>query len=562
MKYNDLYTPWGEDSKNLLWDEYPRPRMRRDNWINLNGMWSFEDGAGFTGEIRVPFCPESILSGVHKTYPEGAKLTYTRSFYMDPLSVNEVVILHFGAVDQIADVFVNDSPAGHHEGGYIPFSFDITSALHSGNNELRVEATDNLSPKYPHGKQRNDRGGMWYTPASGIWQTVWIEILPKKHITDIRLDVSLNSADITVSGATEGYVEYAGRRLMLHNGRVHISVAVPSNWTPENPVLYPFTVVCGEDRVQSYFALRTFGTGAVNGVNRLLLNGRPYFFYGVLDQGYYSDGLYTPASPEAFRQDILAMKSMGFNTLRKHIKIEPEIFYYEYDRLGMVVFQDMVNNGEYDFKRDTLRPTLGFRKIDDSEINTDPDTREVFFDSMKDTVDLLYSHPCIGMWTIFNEGWGQFRGNELYDILRDLDSSRIINTASGWFKVEKTDVESRHVYFKKLRHFKSEKPLVLSEYGGYSLKIKGHSFKSGIFTFGYRKFLKSDKFRAALTKLLTEQLLPLVNQGLSAAIYTQLSDVEDETNGLLTYDRRVTKVEPEEMAAVARVICNAAINRQ
>lgn len=557
MKINNLFTPWGEDSDNLLWDEYPRPRMRRDNWINLNGMWSFEDNTGFSGEIRVPFCPESILSGVHKTYPEGAKLTYSRSFDMDAVSGNEIAVLHFGAADQIADVFINDTHVGHHEGGYIPFSFDITSALCEGKNVLRVEIIDDLSPKYPHGKQKNDRGGMWYTPVSGIWQTVWIEILPENHITGIRVDVTLNSADITVSGNNEGYVEYAGRKLFLHNGRVHISVAVPRNWTPENPVLYPFSVVCGEDRVQSYFALRTFGTGIVNGVNRLLLNGRPYFFNGVLDQGYFSDGLYTPASPEAFRQDILVMKSMGFNTLRKHIKIEPEIFYYECDRLGMVVFQDMVNSGEYDFKRDSLLPTLGFRKINDSEINADPDTREIFFESVRDTVNLLYSYPCIGMWTIFNEGWGQFRGNELYEILHSLDGSRIIDTASGWFKVDNTDIESRHIYFGRLRHIKSDKPVVLSEYGGYALKIKGHSFKSGLFAYGYKQYLKSDAYRSALSELFTGQLMPLVRNGLSAAIYTQLSDVEDETNGLLTYDRAVIKVDPDETAAMAKLLFEA-----
>ena len=286
----------------------------------------------------------------------------------------------------------------------------------------------------------------------------------------------------------------------------------------------------------------------IDGIPRILLNGKVYFFNGVLDQGYFSDGIYTPASPNEYARDILAMKSLGFNTLRKHIKVEPEEFYYQCDKLGMIVFQDMVNNGKYSFLRDTALPTIGFKNL--REKKRTPRERDAFYEGMKRTVSQLYSHPCVVYYTIFNEGWGQFEADKMYALMRELDSTRIIDTTSGWFKKNESDVNSLHVYFKevKLKGEKGEKPIILSEFGGYSYKIKEHSANLKK-TYGYKKFENQGEFENALINLYENEVIPNVQNGLCGAIYTQLSDVEDETNGFLTYDRRVLKVNCERVRA-------------
>jgi len=320
-------------------------------------------------------------------------------------------------------------------------------------------------------------------------------------------------------------------------------------WSPENPHLYPFTVICGEDRVESYFALRTLTVERVNGKMRLCLNGEPFFFHGLLDQGYWRDGLYTPPTPEGYAEDIRAMKALGFNTLRKHIKVEPERFYYDCDRLGMVVFQDMVNCGDYSFLHDTVLPTLGLTRLGDRWRHRDPETRKNFLEAMDETVDLLAGHPCICLWTIFNEGWGQFCADEAYERLRARDGTRFIDAASGWFRQEKSDVESLHIYFRRLKLGRQDRPQLLSEFGGYAWKLEDHCFDPKK-TYGYRKFTDRESFVRGLRALL-EELVPRAEQGLCGSIYTQVSDVEDETNGLLTWDREVQKVEPEELADIA-----------
>ena len=299
----------------------------------------------------------------------------------------------------------------------------------------------------------------------------------------------------------------------------------------------------------------------VEGYPRLCLNGKPYFFHGLLDQGYYSDGIYTPASPQAYEFDIMKMKALGFNMLRKHIKVEPEQFYYDCDRLGMVVFQDMVNNGRYSFFRDTALPTIfgGKLNLNDKKLNKDAETRSQFAMGMVKTVNQLYNHPCICYWTIFNEGWGQFCADEMYDRLKELDQSRFIDSASGWFGGVKSDVDSRHVYFRKLKLSCKDKPLILSEFGGYSYKDNDHAFNTEQ-TYGYGKFDSREKFKDAFVDLYENQVMPLVKKGLSAAVYTQVSDVEDETNGLLSYDRKVEKILPEEFEGVSAKITQQTID--
>ena len=324
----------------------------------------------------------------------------------------------------------------------------------------------------------------------------------------------------------------------------------PRLWSPEDPHLYRFTVETAQDRVDSYFALRTLEVKGMDGYHRLCLSGKPYFFHALRDRGCWPGGLLTAPAPEAYEFDILEMKRLGFNTLRKHIKVEPEQFYYDCDRLGMIVFQDMVNNGDYSFFRDTALPTVGIQKLDDRNLHRDEATRKVFLDSMESTVNQLKNHPCICYWTIFNEGWGQFDSDNVCDRFRKLDDTRFIDSTSGWFRRSNTDVDSRHVYFKPIKLAGKDKPLALSEFGGYSYKPEGHVFNMEQ-TYGYGKFENQQDFAAAVEKLYLEQVLPAYRKGLCAAIYTQVSDVEDETNGLLSYDRKISKLDAARMTALA-----------
>ena len=451
-------------------------------------------------------------------------------------------------MDQIADIYVNHQHLCHHVGGYESFTVDITDALQE-DNELIVRAVDDLrTPLLPYGKQTLKRGGMWYTPVSGIWQTVWLESVPENYIRKLNIEIRGTSVTISTEPAMDGTVTIDGLG-QFPLGAV-IAPEEPHLWSPEDPHLYRFTVETAQDRVDSYFALRTLEVKEMDGYHRLCLNGKPYFFHGLLDQGYWPDGLLTAPAPEAYEFDILEMKRLGFNTLRKHIKVEPEQFYYDCDRLGMIVFQDMVNNGDYSFFRDTALPTVGIQKLDDRNLHRDEATRKVFLDSMESTVNQLKNHPCICYWTIFNEGWGQFDSDNVCDRFRKLDSTRFIDSTSGWFRRSNTDVDSRHVYFKPIKLAGKDKPLVLSEFGGYSYKPEGHVFNVEQ-TYGYGKFENQQDFAAAVEKLYLEQVLPAYRKGLCAAIYTQVSDVEDETNGLLSYDRKISKLDAARMTALA-----------
>ena len=545
--------------KSLPWADYPRPSMRRSSYFCLNGEWDFayseSEPKEYKEKILVPFPPESELSGIEREHTDGEKLYYRRSFTLPDGFVKKRVVLHFGAVDQICEVYLNGKKIGEHAGGYFPFSFDVTDALTANENVITVIATDTLSPLYPYGKQTKKRGGMWYTPVSGIWQAVWMESLVDNAIENIRITPTDKSVKIEVFGgeSKKTLTLSDGTEYVFEGESIVITPESPRAWSPEDPYLYYFTLKVGEDIVESYFALRLVDIRSVNGIPRICLNGKPYLFHGLLEQGYYPDGIFLPATAEGYEADILAAKALGFNTLRKHIKIEPDIFYYLCDKHGMIVFQDMINNSDYSFFRDTALPTVGFKRLSDRRLHRDPKSREIFLSGMERTAKLLYNHPSIVYYTIFNEGWGQFRADDAYDALKAIDPTRIIDSTSGWFWQNKSDVDSHHVYFKKLKTKPSKsRPTVISEFGGYSHRCDGHLF--GEKNYGYKTYESREEFEDAVESLYLNEVAPLVKAGDSAFIYTQISDVEDETNGLLTYDRCLVKVSEERMQKISNVL--------
>ena len=551
---HDLYTPEGESLQGTPWEVYPRPQLKRNSYVNLNGIWDFAvsenaEIPSFDKQINVPFCPESGLSGLKLEVKPGSYLFYRRKFSVQTQSGR--LLLHVGAADQIADIYVNQKQVCRHEGGYEAFVADITDVLEE-ENELVIRVWDDLRDQtFPYGKQTLKRGGMWYTPVSGIWQTVWLESVPETYIEDLDIQVDLTKAVITTIPALTGKILCQGKEFPLVDGKAVITPENPHLWSPEDPYLYDFVMETDTDRVESYFALRTIEVKVIKGIPRLCLNGKPYFFHGLLDQGYWPDGIFTPAKPECYARDILEMKKLGFNTLRKHIKVEPEEFYYQCDRLGMVVFQDMVNNGDYNFLRDTALPTAGIQKLNDKKMHKCSATRKRFLESMEVTVKQLRNHPCILYWTIFNEGWGQFDSEAVYEMLKKLDNSRIIDATSGWFRQKKSDVDSRHIYFTPWSTLKvSDVPLVLSEFGGYAYPVEGHLFNTGN-AYGYKACKSEAHFQESVDKLYREKVIPAAKRGLCAAIITQVSDVEDEINGFLTYDRKVNKADEKQMLAIA-----------
>ncbi len=562
----NLTTPFEAAGCTSWEEEYPRPQMKRDSHLPLLGEWSLSKKSGNrispVGSIRVPFPPESRLSGVMQTLKKGEEWIYERDFTLPEGFAKAQTLLHFGAVDQIAEVILNGTSIGRHEGGYHPFTLDITNALKPGKNHLTVTVRDDLDHDHLWGKQCKKRGGMWYTPISGIWQAVWLESLPRNAIQSVKFTPTLSDITVEVQGGEQekcllvntpnGVIEHR------FSGTVTtLSIPMPHLWSPEDPYLYTCTLTSGEDRVESYFALRTVGVGKrADGKPVLTLNGQPYFFHGLLDQGYYPEGIYLPASPDGYRFDIAEMKKLGFNMLRKHIKLEPETFYYECDRLGMAVFQDMINNGGYSFLIDTALPTAGCK----SGISHRASERRkrIFEESALATQKLLYSHPCVCYYTVFNEGWGQYKdADRVYDLLKQNDPTRIYDTTSGWFHTQRSDVRSEHIYFKPVKLTVGERPLVLSEFGGYSCKLPEHSFNLDK-TYGYRFFTETSDFADALEALYRDEVLPAVKEGMSAAVLTQVSDVEDETNGLFTYDRCVLKVTKERMQQIAKALTEAA----
>lgn len=557
--YENLYTGYADSfNKSGPLPEYPRPQMKRDSFLSLNGEWLFSvserecEPDNYEESITVPYPPESALSGIQRRIKQNEKLYYKRFFTLPNGFCCGRVLLHFGAVDQICNVKINGKFIGGHEGGYHPFFFDITDALTVGENEISVSVTDELSTDYPYGKQRRDRGGMWYTPISGIWQTVWLESVPEGYIEGIEIVTDTSCAKIKVLSSCEHKrltLTEIGESFEFSSDSIEITPKTERLWTPESPYLYYFTLETENDKIESYFALREIGIEKIGGIPRLTLNGEPYLFNGLLDQGYFPDGIYTPASYDAYKDDILLTKSLGFNMLRKHIKIEPMIFYHLCDKLGIVVFQDMVNNSDYSFIRDTALPTIGLKRLKDKRLHKNPKSRELFISGMKETIELLRNTPSVLYYTIFNEGWGQFSADENYRLAKSLDPTRIYDATSGWFFQNESDVDSHHVYFKKARLVPNgEKPLVLSEFGGYSYREAGHLFGSA--NYGYSIYKTRDEYEDAVVTLYEKEITPLVESGISALVYTQLSDIEDETNGFISYDRKFLKIPCETMRKI------------
>lgn len=551
--HRDLPTDFDKGGE-VPFADYPRPQLKRDGWYSLNGKW--DNG------ITVPFPPQSQLSGYKGKV--GSKLIYSRKFKLPEGFLKNRLLLHFGAVDQIAEVYVNGIKMGCHEGGYLPFTLDITEAFKEGENELAVKVTDTLSHKYPYGKQCKRRGEMWYTPVSGIWQSVWLESVPENYIENIRITPDMTGVWLEVDTKALEYdvivhtdkgdiiKHFSGKKVRIELEEEGIT---PILWTPESPFLYEFSIQAGEDRVDSYFGLRSIDIREVGGRSRICLNGKPIFLHGVLDQGYYSDGIYLPASEEGYHFDIRKMKELGFNTLRKHIKIEPECFYYMCDKLGMLVMQDMVNSGRYSFFGDTALPTLGIIKRKDTRRFSSKKHRNIFKEHTKETLKHLYNHPCIVYYTIFNEGWGQFDSDNIYHMVKEIDDTRIIDTTSGWFINKNSDVESSHIYFREVDFKETKRPHILSEFGGYSYVIKEHSY-SLYHQHGYGFYENSKVLTKRIAAAYEKMVLPGMDKGLCGSVYTQLSDVEDEVNGLYTYDRKVCKVDGEAMQELASTIEN------
>lgn len=535
--------------------EYPRPQLKRSSFFCLNGSWLLEGKP-----IEVPYPPQSALSGWEGTVPE--EMTYERTFALPAgfASPAHRVLLHFGAVDQIAAVFVNGRPAVRHEGGYLPFCADVTDLLCEGENTLTVHVIDTLSHDYPYGKQRKKRGGMWYTPVSGIWQTVWMEAVPAAgavtglritpDLTGVTLEVDTDAAEYTVvlQGQTgEHRIACSGRSVRLTLSELGEE---PHLWTPDDPYLYRFTVQTGTDRVESYFALRTCTIESDGRRSRFCLNGKPLFWHGLLDQGYFADGIYLPAGPDGYEADIRNMKELGFNLLRKHIKVEPEAFYYQCDKLGMLVMQDMVNNGGYSWLFDTALPNIGLLKRPD-RYPGGKRRKAIFEAHAAATQAHLYNHPCIVSYTIFNEGWGQFDSDRVYANCKAADPTRIYDATSGWFAQKQSDMESLHIYFKTMQLAPTgPRPLFLSECGGYTRPIDGHRFNTEK-TYGYGAAESEEALTDKILALYETMVLPSIPAGLCGCIYTQVSDVEDEVNGLYTYDREICKVTKERMRALA-----------
>ncbi len=572
-----LMTTWGEKlDRDAPLPEYPRPQLRRDSFINLNGRWQYairpmkeKQPKSFDGEIIVPFSPESLLSGVRRTVLPEDRLWYKRTFTLPEGFRKDRVLLHFGAVDQSCEVLVNGKSVGGHEGGYLPFTCDVTDALRTGENTLVVSVTDATSrSRHAYGKQSFTPGGIWYTPQSGIWQTVWLESVQENFVEKLAVTPLYDEREVRIVIQAK---DPEGANVIVHkDGKViaenwydakqgALELTIPDEhfrpWSPGDPFLYDVTVTLASgDQIQSYFAMRKFGVTTVDGKKVMSLNDQPIFMSGVLDQGYWSDGLYTPPSDEAMVYDIQTMKDCGFNMLRKHIKIEPLRWYYHCDRLGMLVWQDLVSGGSrIDPLVVQVLPFLGFNLRDDRYHRfgrEDPESREQFIQDLHDTVDHLYNVPSLAVWVPFNEGWGQFDSLQATQLLWDLDPTRLVDHASGWHDQGGGDFKSRHVYFKpvRLKHDGS-RVLALSEFGGYSLPEAGHVGSAK--PFGYRMYQDRTAFMDAFVKLYETEVIPCMEeQGLSAAVYTQVSDVEDEVNGLLTYDRKVCKADVEQMKEI------------
>ncbi|MGN1189000.1 MAG: glycoside hydrolase family 2 protein [Candidatus Ornithospirochaeta sp.] len=544
--------------------EYPRPQMeRKDNWTILNGSWdlkvvSKDNETIKEGKILVPYSPETERSGFgHITEPDET-LIYSRSvsipFPFD--KEKERIFIHFGAVDYEAWVLVDGVEMIHHRGGYLPFSIEVDKK--EFNLEVRVKDPSDTKEQ-ERGKQKIKRGGIWYTPQSGIWQSVWAEKTPKDYIKGIKITPDLSGFSISLDKTGDGECELKldDKTYNLSSGETRIEIEKPHLWSPDDPYLYPFSITFGDDTVFSYVGLRTFGTGEdEKGVKRLMLNGKPYFHHGVLDQGYWDGGLYTPPSDEAMVDDIKLVKSMGFNTLRKHIKVEPLRWYYHCDRLGVLVWQDMVSGGgKYLFPVISAPLILGSHLKDNHYSllrRKDKEMRDEFEKNLSLMIAHLYNVTSIAMWVPFNEAWGQFDSVRIGRNVEEMDKTRTVDYSSGWLDQGEGSFLSLHVYFRpyKFKKDKRKRCVILTEFGGYGREIKGHRY--GNDTFQYKGFNSEKELTDAFIEMYKRDIIPAKKEGLAATIYTQLSDVEDELNGLITYDRMVVKMDKERVLELSK----------
>ena len=576
-----IRTPWAEQiDVNNVWKEYPRPIMERTAWKNLNGLWSYAvkpkgeaQPTKWDGEILVPFCIESSLSGVGKTLGDKNELWYNRTFTVPAQWKKQNVLLHFGAVDWKADVWVNDVKVGSHTGGYVPFSFDITQALKAGENTLTVRVWDPTDRGYqPRGKQVCNPDGIWYTPVSGIWQTVWLEPVAPMHIENLRIlpNVDANTVTVTVQKSVECPAMMAevkvldGGKLVATARGINnepVEVRMPADvklWSPDSPFLYDLEVTIYKDgkpvdSVKSYAAMRKISTKRDdNGIVRMQLNNKDLFQFGPLDQGWWPDGLYTAPSYEAMIFDIDKTKEWGFNMIRKHIKVEPAAWYTYCDRKGIIVWQDMPSgdrNPEWQMHQ----------YFTGTELKRSAESEACYRKEWKEIMDFLYSYPCICTWVPFNEAWGQFKTPEIAEWTKQYDPSRLVNPASGGNFYHCGDIVDLHNYpGPRMYLYDGERANVLGEYGGIGLALEGHLWQPDR-NWGYVQFKNSKEVTDEYVKFGNE-LLKYIKQGFTAAVYTQTTDVEIEVNGVMTYDRKVMKMDEKRLRKMNDEIVNS-LNR-
>ena len=546
--------------------EYPRPQLVRDSYICLNGIWEYaiRDNDAipdiFDGEILVPFSPETEKSGVNRFVSPEEWLFYKRNIDFPSGFIKDKVILHFTAVDQIADIYINNEHVFHHEGGYLPFELDIKPYLKE-KNELIVKVKDYSETKfYCRGKQRIDTGGIgiWYHPQSGIWMPVWMESVSNDYIEGIKISPNFDEESISLfikSEAKEAIVDIFEKSLKIEtNKNITLKVDNMHPWSPEDPYLYEFEVKTGGDSVKSYFAMRkiSFLKDEKN-LKRIALNNKIYFIKGVLDQGYYKDTLLTPRTDEDYINDIKTMKEMGFNTLRKHIKVESLRYYYYCDKLGMLVWQDFLNGGDV-YKKITIHLPL-FDHIHHRDwrygyfARKSKEGRDLWVQEMEKLVNYLYNSPCVILWTIFNEGWGQFDAKKMLSLVKGWDNTRLIDPHSGWHDQYIGDFKSLHVYYVRAKApwpwRRKKRCFIFSEIGGYTLRIEGHDNLNPDELFSYKNLSTKELLIEEYKTFIEKDIKRLIPKGLSAFIYTQLSDVESELNGFITFDREVVKIEPK-----------------
>lgn len=550
--------------------EYPRPQFVRDNWMSLNGVFqyaikpsSYEWINDYDGEIIVPFAVESMLSKVQKPLYPSERLWYKKSFTLPDTMKNRNILLNFGAVDWQCKVYINKALVGTHSGGYCSFQFDITDYLIDGENELVVCVYDPTDKGWQQrGKQVLKIHGFWYTATSGIWQNVWLEAVHKAHIDRIKLTPDIDNNCIKVKTFVSDKDTHIKATVFDKNNIVankdislddEIFLKEINLWSPENPFLYDIRIDLYKgdllvDSIKSYFGMRKYSVGKDKyGVNRFFLNNKPYFQKGLLDQGYWSDGGMTPPTDDAMIYDIVTMKKLGFNMLRKHIKVELDRWYYHCDRLGMLVWQDMVSGGEYigTFRAGVL-PLLHIKQKDSNYKKfkrTEKKWRDDYKSELNQMLNQLYNHTSICCWVPFNEGWGQFDSANIAESVKKFDSTRLVDHASGWYDHGAGDFQSIHKYVLPVRMpKKDDRVFALTEFGGYSRIVSDHTWDERK-SFGYQMYKYKDQLTNAYKNLYEKQIIPLIDKGLSAVIYTQISDVENEVNGIMTYDREHIKMD-------------------